>query len=74
MNATPSTPVDEKTRTVDVTFDIQKGELVYFERINIHGNSKTRDKVIRRELRIIEGDSYSQSALDYSKRRVNAPG
>lgn len=74
VNATPSTPVDEKTRTVDVTFDIQKGELVYFERINIHGNSKTRDKVIRRELRIIEGESYSQSALDYSKRRVNALG
>ena len=74
MNATPATPVDEKTRTVDVTFEIQKGELVYFERINIHGNTKTRDKVIRRELRIIEGEPYSQTALDYSKRRVNALG
>jgi outer membrane protein insertion porin family len=74
VNATPSTPVDEKTRTVDVTFEIQKGEMVYFERINIRGNSKTRDKVIRRELRIVEGDPYSQTALDYSKRRVNALG
>jgi outer membrane protein insertion porin family len=74
VNATPSTPVDEKTRTVDVTFDIQRGELVYFERINIRGNNKTRDKVIRRELRIIEGDPYSQTGLDYSKRRVNALG
>ncbi|MES1158120.1 MAG: outer membrane protein assembly factor BamA [Haliangium ochraceum] len=74
VNATPSTPVDEKTLTVDVTFEIQKGELVYFERINIRGNSKTRDKVIRRELRIIEGEPYSQTALDYSKRRVNALG
>jgi outer membrane protein insertion porin family len=74
VNASPATPVDEKTRTVDVTFEIQKGELVYFDRINIRGNSKTRDKVIRREMRIVEGDSYSQSLLDYSKRRVNALG
>jgi outer membrane protein insertion porin family len=74
VNATPSTPVNEKTRTVDVMFEIQKGELVTFDRINIRGNTKTRDKVIRRELRIIEGDIYSQSALDYSKRRVTALG
>ena len=74
VNASPATPVDEKTLTVDVTFEIQKGELVYFDHINIRGNSKTRDKVIRRELRIIEGDSYSQTSLDYSKRRVNALG
>jgi outer membrane protein insertion porin family len=74
VNATPSTPVNEKTRTVDVLFEIQKGELVHFDRINIRGNSKTRDKVIRRELRIVEGDSFSQSKLDYSKRRVTALG
>jgi outer membrane protein insertion porin family len=74
VNASPATPVDEKTLTVDVTFEIQKGELVYFDHINIRGNSKTRDKVIRRELRIIEGDAYSQTGIDYSKRRVNALG
>jgi outer membrane protein insertion porin family len=60
--------------TVSLFFDIQKGSEVTFERINIHGNSKTRDKVIRRELRIYEGERYSQSALDLSKRRVNALG
>jgi len=74
VNASPSTPVDEKTRTVNVIFEIQKGELVYFDRINIRGNSKTRDKVIRRELRMIEGDSYNQSLIDYSKKRVTALG
>ncbi len=74
VNASPSTPVNEKTRTVDVTFEIQKGELVTFERIHIRGNAKTRDKVIRRELRIIEGEPYNQSLLDYSKRRVTALG
>jgi outer membrane protein insertion porin family len=74
VNATPSTPVNDKTRTVDVLFEIQKGELVSFDRINIRGNTKTRDKVIRRELRIIEGDTYSQEKLDLSKRRVTALG
>src|SRR5262249_34952525 len=69
VKASPATPVNEKTRTVDVIFEIQKGDLVTFDRINIRGNTKTRDKVIRRELRIIEGEPYSQSALDYSKRR-----
>jgi outer membrane protein insertion porin family len=74
VNASPATPVDDKNRTVDVIFEIQKGDLVYYDRINVRGNSKTRDKVIRRELRIIEGDPYSQSLLDLSKRRVTALG
>ena len=74
VNATPTTPVNEKTRTVDVMFEIQKGPLVTFDRIHIRGNTKTRDKVIRRELRIVEGDTYNQSRLDYSKRRVTALG
>jgi outer membrane protein insertion porin family len=74
VNSTPETTVNEKQMTVSLFFDIQKGSEVTFERINIHGNSKTRDKVIRRELRIYEGERYSQSALDLSKRRVNALG
>ena len=74
VNATPSTPVNEKTRTVDVAFEIQKGPLVSFDRIRIRGNTKTRDKVIRRELRIVEGDTFNQTRLDYSKRRVTALG
>jgi outer membrane protein insertion porin family len=74
VNASPATPINEKTRTVDVIFEIQKGDLVRFDRINIRGNTKTRDKVIRRELRIIEGEPYNQSLLDYSKKRVTALG
>jgi outer membrane protein insertion porin family len=74
VNSTPETRVDDKKRIVDLSFDIQKGPLVNFERISIRGNSKTRDKVIRRELRVYEGEQFSQSALDYSKRRVNALG
>jgi outer membrane protein insertion porin family len=74
VNASPATPINEKARTVDVIFEIQKGDLVHFDRINIRGNTKTRDKVIRRELRIIEGEPYNQSLLDYSKKRVTALG
>ncbi len=62
VNVTPTTPINEKTRTVDVTFEIQKGPLVTFERINIRGNTKTRDKVIRREMRISEGEIYNQTS------------
>jgi outer membrane protein insertion porin family len=74
VNSTPETRVDDKQKTVELTFDIQKGPLVNFERINIRGNTKTRDKVIRRELRIYEGEQFSQSRLDLSKRRVNSLG
>ena len=74
VNASPATPVNEKTRTVDVLFEIQKGPLVTFDRINIRGNSKTRDKVIRRELRIVEGDVFNQQRIDTSKRRATALG
>jgi outer membrane protein insertion porin family len=74
VNSTPETGVNEKTHQVDLSFDIQRGPLVNFERINIRGNTKTRDKVIRREMRIYEGEQFSQTALDYSKRRINALG
>ena len=74
VNSTPETHVDDKRRIVDLTFDIQKGPLVSFERINIRGNSKTRDKVIRRQMRVYEGEQYSQKNLDLSKRRINSLG
>jgi outer membrane protein insertion porin family len=74
VNATPQTIVDEKNRVVNLTFDIQRGSLVTFERINIRGNSKTRDKVIRREMRVVEGETYNQSKLDLSKKRATALG
>ncbi len=73
-NAVPNWAIDDKARTVDLFFDIQKGQPVSIDRINIRGNTKTRDKVIRREMRIAEGDLYNQTRLDLSKRRANALG
>ncbi len=74
VNITPVTNVNLKKLTVGLDFEIEKGKKVYFERINIRGNSKTRDKVIRREMKISEGELYNQTKLDDSKRYVTALG
>ena len=67
----PRTEPQEKTQTVDVTYVITKRKPVYFNRINITGNTKTRDKVIRRELSVVEGDLYSRSKLKDSYMALN---
>lgn len=59
---------------VDVIFSFEKGVIAYFGKIIVKGNTKTRDKVIRRELRIYEGEQYSGSKLRISKERVNRLG
>jgi outer membrane protein insertion porin family len=73
-NVNPLTRADAEKKTVDLTFDMEKGELVYFERINIAGNPKTRDKVVRRELRIDEGELYSATGLKRSKQQLMNTG
>ncbi|MDP1991263.1 MAG: outer membrane protein assembly factor BamA [Syntrophales bacterium] len=67
----PRTEPQEKTQTVDVTYEITKRKPVYFNRINITGNTKTRDKVIRRELSVVEGDLYSRTKLKRSYMALN---
>lgn len=73
-NINPVTNVNAETRTVDLTFDVQKGPQVTIERIEVVGNTKTRDKVIRRELRVYEGELYSGTGVRRSKERVTALG
>ena len=73
-NINPVTSVNAETRTVDLTFDVQKGPQVTIERIEVAGNSKTRDKVIRRELRVYEGELYNGTGVRRSKERVTALG
>jgi outer membrane protein insertion porin family len=74
VNVSPLTATDAERRIVDITFDIQPGKVVSFERIEVVGNDKTRDKVIRRELRIYEGERFSGTGLRLSKQRVTALG
>ncbi len=59
---------------VDVSFSFEKGQLAYFGKIIVKGNTKTRDKVVRRELKIKEGELYSGSGLRLSKDAVNRLG
>lgn len=61
---------DNEKMIVDVTFDIHQGKKVYFERIDIGGNVKTRDKVIRRELRVYEQDLFSATNLKESIKNL----
>jgi len=61
---------DDQALKVDVTFDIHQGNKVYLERIEIAGNVRTRDKVIRRELRIYEGDLFSATNLKESIKNL----
>lgn len=66
-------PIIKKTPAgdyMDVTFDISKNNLVYIERISIRGNSRTRDNVIRRELRIAEGGVFDSKALRESTQAL----
>ncbi|HEY5943859.1 MAG TPA: outer membrane protein assembly factor BamA [Kofleriaceae bacterium] len=73
-NVLPLTKVDLDKRTISLTFEVSRGKRAYFERINIRGNSKTRDKVIRREMKISEGELFNNTNLEVSKRRIMALG
>lgn len=73
-NVNPLTKTNDETRIIDLNLQVQKGSLVHFGRIRMVGNDKTRDKVLRRELRIYEGDLYSESAIQLSKRNVTRLG
>src|SRR5690606_5327032 len=57
--AVPDTEVHPETKTVDVTFKMSSGPVVSVGRIDIKGNTKTRDYVVRRELRLHEGERFS---------------
>lgn len=67
----PLTKPNDADQTVDIAYQISKGYQVYFNRISISGNTKTRDKVIRRQLAITEGDLYSSSNLKKSYQDIN---
>jgi outer membrane protein insertion porin family len=74
VEITPETSVDPKNLLVHLTFDIDKKKRVSFEKIQIVGNTKTRDKVIRRELLMAEGELYNASEMNTSKDRLKRTG
>ena len=74
VNVIPKMNVHDDTRTVDFDYDFEKGNLVHMGEINVLGNTKTYDKVIRRELKVREGDLYSGTNLRLSKENVERLG
>ncbi len=70
VQVTPRIERDTQKHTVTLTFDVTEGPRVYVERINISGNTRTQDRVIRREFRIAEGDAYNQELLRRSRQRL----
>lgn len=74
VDVTPEPSTDRANLLVNLTFVIEKKKRVSFERIQVTGNIKTRDKVIRRELLVSEGDLYNVTELNESQGRVRKLG
>lgn len=70
----PVTKTNQEELTVDVQFGVQKGPLYFVRNIEVKGNSRTVDPVIRREVRLVEGQLYSARALQISSERIRRLG
>ena len=68
----PSAERDPENKTIGIVYKVQEGPRVYIERIEIVGNVRTLDKVIRRELRLVEGDAYNRVLVDRARRRITS--
>jgi outer membrane protein insertion porin family len=70
IDVNPEIKVDRERLIVDVNLSVTEGEIFTIGRINITGNERTRDKVIRREIRLDEGDKYNNALIDRSKQKI----
>ncbi len=70
----PNITRNREDRTVDITFDVREGPQVYVERIDIVGNVRTLDKVVRREFQLVEGDAFNTSKMQRSQQRIKNLG
>lgn len=74
VNIRPDIERNREERTVDLTFEIKETPRAYVERIDIKGNVRTLDRVVRREFELLEGDPYNRTKLSESERNVNNLG
>jgi outer membrane protein insertion porin family len=74
VDINPTYRPNPETDTIDVTFNIAEGQRVYVERINVVGNTRTIDPVIRRELMLTEGDAFNRSLVERSRNNLRALG
>ena len=70
----PSYTANDETDTIDITFNVREGQRVYVDRINVIGNTRTLDNVIRREMMLTEGDAFNRTLLERSRNNLRALG
>ena len=74
VDVRPRYVANKETKTVDVVFSVREGPRVYVDRIDIVGNTRTLDYVLRREMEVAEGDAYNRVLVDRSKNNMRALG
>ena len=74
VDTKPNVTRNREEHTVDITFDVQEGPQVYVERVDIVGNVRTLDKVIRREFQLVEGDAFNSAKMQRSQQRLKNLG
>ena len=70
----PASSAIRQTHTIDLGFEIVQGPRVYIEKINISGNTRTHDDIIRRQFRLQEGDAFNRVLIDRSRTRIRGLG
>jgi outer membrane protein insertion porin family len=74
VDVKPNVERNREKQTIDLTYKVEEGPRVFVERINISGNVRTLDRVIRREFRLVEGDAFNASKLKRSRQRIEKLG
>ncbi|HLW26796.1 MAG TPA: outer membrane protein assembly factor BamA [Kiloniellales bacterium] len=74
VNVNPRPTRSREERTIGITFEVSEGPRVFVERIDIEGNVRTVDSVIRREFRLVEGDAFNSALVRRSRERLEALG
>ena len=72
VDITPSFFPNPESKSMDIMFNINEGPRVYVNKINVYGNTRTIDKVIRRQVKLTEGDAYNKYAIDLSKGTIRS--
>jgi outer membrane protein insertion porin family len=70
VDVRPEFTKNREAHTIDITYDVSEGPRIFVERINISGNDTTVDEVIRREMRLAEGDAFNQDLLKKSEQNL----
>ena len=70
----PRVKRNKEEAIIDIVYIIEEGPRVYVETVNINQNTRTRDEVIRRELRVLEGDAYNKVLIDRSETKIKSLG